>query len=166
MVAVSMRPAEPRDIPAIQHVAEQAWNTIYDETLPQDTIDAAIDEWYDSESLLQHVENSDVAYFVATETDRVTGFVTGTAGDDPRTGELGAIYVHPDHWRTGIGSQLIDRFETHAVDQAWDTIQIRVLADNDVARTFYEKHDYEQTTEGVVTLFGTDADEVVYWKRI
>lgn len=166
MVAVSIRPAEPRDVPAIQHVAERAWNTIYDETLPQDIIDAAIDEWYDSESLLQHVENPDVAYFVATEADRVYGYVTGTAGDDPRIGELGAIYVYPDHWRTGIGSQLIDRFETYAVDQAWNRIQIRVLADNHVARTFYEKHGYEQTTTDVVTLFGTDADEVVYRKRI
>lgn len=166
MTAVSIRSAEPRDIPAIQRVAEQAWNTIYDETLPQHTIDAAIDEWYDSEALLQHVENPDVAYFVATGVDRLYGYVTGTVRDDPRTGELGAIYVHPDHWRAGIGSQLIDRFETHATDQTWDSIQVRVIADNHVARTFYEKHGYEQITDGVVTLFGTDAEEVVYRKRI
>lgn len=165
MVDGAIRPAEPRDVPAIKRVAEHAWNEVYDDVLQQDTIDAALAEWYANELLLEHVQDSDVSFFVTEAERTLTGYVSGGQNEFGH-GEVGAIYVDPDHWRTGTGSRLLEYFEDHGRAEGWNTMQIRVVAGNDVARPFYEKHGYEVEETKDVPLFGEPIEEVCYQKRL
>jgi GNAT superfamily N-acetyltransferase len=81
---------------------------------------------------------------VRSHADEPVGFV---AFDDQ---ELHAIYVLPEHWSTGIGSQLLK--------VAGRTHELWVLLGNDRARRFYERHGWaadgtqRQTPFGVTEL--------------
>lgn len=165
MTGISIRSAESRDVPEIERVARRAWNAVYDGILLQDTIDAALDEWYAREQIRQHVENDDFSFFVAEDGGLVCGYVSG-GKNELGSGEVAAIYVDPEHWRRGIGTRLIDHFEAHGLERGWRTMQIRVIAENDIARTFYEKHEYEVESTEEAPLFGEPIAEVCYQKSL
>ncbi|MBS3178805.1 MULTISPECIES: GNAT family N-acetyltransferase [unclassified Pseudoclavibacter] len=79
---------------------------------------------------------------VAQERERIVGWVAFGPGRDAgegHRGELGGLYVHPDHWSTGVGASLIGHAETelraagHTDAYAW------VLSGNQRAIGFYER---------------------------
>lgn len=165
MTDISIRSAESRDVAEIERVARRAWNEVYDDILQQDTIDAALDEWYAREQLRQHVEGDDISFFVAEDDGLVRGYVSG-GKNELGSGEVAAIYVDPEHWRRGLGTRLIEHFEAHGRERGWSTMQIRVIAENDVARSFYEKHGYEVESTEEAPLFGEPITEVCYQKSL
>lgn len=165
MAEVPIRPVIADDVPGIRRVAQSAWNAVYDDILQQDTIDAVLDEWYAREQIRQHVEDDDLSFFVADDGGGVRGYVSG-GKNELGTGEVAAIYVHPEHWRRGIGTRLIDHFEAHGRERGWDSMQIRVIAENDVARSFYEKHGYVVESTEEAPLFGEPITEVCYQKSL
>ncbi|MGX2995215.1 GNAT family N-acetyltransferase [Streptomyces sp. JNUCC 64] len=59
-------------------------------------------------------------------------------GQDPRQGELSALYAHPDHWGTGVGRELMAAVETAMTTAGYREATLWVLADNTRARRFYE----------------------------
>jgi GNAT superfamily N-acetyltransferase len=81
---------------------------------------------------------------VRSHTDEPVGFI---AFNDQ---ELHAIYVLPEHWSTGIGSQLLE--------VAGRAHELWVLLGNDRARRFYERRGWaadgtqRQTPNGVTEL--------------
>lgn len=172
MADLSIRSATRDDVPGIQRVGERAWSAVYDDVLDQATIDAALEEWYSLDTLHDYIQHSDVAYFVGEHDDCIVG------ADDPiigfvavgrnelDTGEIGAIYVDPDHWRQGHGTALLQHAEAYGRERDWDTIQIRVVGGNDVARTFYEQHGYQETLTVTVDLFDEPIKEVCYEKSL
>ncbi|BCY14431.1 GNAT family N-acetyltransferase [Actinoplanes sp. L3-i22] len=89
---------------------------------------------------------------VAVRDDRVIGFAGfGPDREDPRLGELYAIYVDPDAWGSDAGRLL---FETarHGLASpprgpAFPAMRLWVLAGNARARRFYERAG--MTTDGV-----------------
>lgn len=166
MTDVSIRPAEPRDVPPIIRVAERAWNAVYADVLEQDTIDAAIDDWYTTDAILEYIQNPDFAYFVAERAGTIIGFTSG-ANNELGKGELATIYLDPDHWREGIGTRLLEHFEAYGRAQGWDELQIRVIGGNDTARGFYEHHGYtvHDRTEGPL-LDEEDVAEICYEKSL
>lgn len=165
MADVAIRPAEPGDVHGIVRVAERAWNAVYDDVLQQDTIDGALDEWYAHDLLLQHVQDSGVSFFVAEAGEPVVGYTTGGM-NEVGAGEVGALNVDPGHWRSGIGTRLLERVEADCREQDWNPMQIRVIAGNDVARPFYEKHGYEVESTEETMLFGEPIEEVCYQKSL
>lgn len=62
------------------------------------------------------------------------------AADDPTgtTGEVGSLYVHPDHQRRGIGRQLLQQLAGRLRAMGVQTLHIGVLATNVEAQRFYE----------------------------
>lgn len=75
---------------------------------------------------------------VAERDGAIVGFVVyGPNRDDADLGQIYALYVHPDHWGTGVADELIK-----AAFQALPQSEVRlwVLAENPRARRFYEKH--------------------------
>ncbi|HEY5845823.1 MAG TPA: GNAT family N-acetyltransferase [Microlunatus sp.] len=63
------------------------------------------------------------------------------AADDPTgtTGEVGSLYVHPDHQRHGLGRQLLQHLATRLQAMGVQTLHIGVLATNGEAQRFYER---------------------------
>ncbi len=61
------------------------------------------------------------------------------AGEQGRTAELYALYLHPAWWSTGTGRALMDRILTWACGAGYPGITLWVLQDNARARRFYER---------------------------
>jgi len=98
----------------------------------------------------------------------VVGFVAvGPTHDEQGDGELYAIYVHPDHWDTGVGRELIEAGEQRLRVLGHRDAHLWVLDDNPRARRFYEIAGW--STDGAVRrieAFGFELDEVRYVKQL
>lgn len=155
-----IRRATPDDAAGIRRVADEAWHEAYAELLHEETIETAIEEWYDLDRLSDGLADSAGDTFVAENEETIIGFATGApGGDDEGEAVLPAIYVHPDHWRDGIGSALLDRVTDALVAEGFDRLSLSVLAENDVGRSFYERHGFEPRDEYETRLFGQRVTE-------
>lgn len=162
MVAFEIREATPGDVPGILDIAERGWNAAYEHVLSQDAIDAAMDEWYDPDDIRDLIDQEDVAYYVADRDGEVLGYVSGGPGEDEGVAYLGAIYVAPDRWGEGIGSALLDGFESFCRDRGYETVAFNVLAENDVGVSFYRSHGYEAVERRETEVFGDAVEECVF----
>jgi ribosomal protein S18 acetylase RimI-like enzyme len=106
--------------------------------------------------------------YVAEIDGEIAGFVAvGPSRDEGSDGELFAIYVHPDHWGTGVGRALIEKGEAHLRARGHEEAILWVLDDNPRARRFYELAGWSD--DGVkreVELFGFQILEARYRKRL
>lgn len=156
----SIRPARRDDVPAIQRVARRTWHAAYDEILDPEVVDTTVDEWYADAVVADTVSDDAITYLVATD-DGVIGYAFGSpAGDD--VASLSAIYVHPDRWGDGVGSRLFDAVTDRLRDRGFKRLEIRVLADNDRARAFYERHGATLVDRQQIGLAGVTVAEVTY----
>ncbi|WP_126662456.1 GNAT family N-acetyltransferase [Haloterrigena salifodinae] len=77
------------------------------------------------------------------EADGVVGFglldCEPAGRDDPSTGEIGAVYVHPDYARQGIGRAILETLESAARDAGLEAL---VLTASRNAVGFYERQGY------------------------
>ena len=161
MTDAAVRPATLDDVPAIRTVADRAWRAAYGDLLAAETIDAVLSEWYSPDAVRRGIERQDGWYFVG-DGDEVVGYVSGGRADDPGVATLAAIYVDPDRWRDGLGSALLERFESRCVRAGCDRLRFRVLAENDRARAFYRSRGYDPVEEVETDLFGETVTEAVF----
>lgn len=167
MPSVTIRDASRDDANAIRRVGEASWRAAYGDLLEPATIDAAIEEWYDLETVRAYVDRDDVAFFVAEDPEStVVGYVSGGPTEDEGVAVLAAIYVDPEHWGEGYGSALEGRFEEFCGEQGYDAIRLRVLAGNDVGRSFYQGRGYEPVEERGEDLFGERIEELVLRREL
>lgn len=107
---VQLRPAMPADAGDVARIYVDSWNAGFGHLLGHRDHDAErIDRWRED------LTGRAAAWTVAVLDDRIVGFAgVGASRDpvDPTVGELHAIAVDPDHWRSCVGSALM----AHAVD--------------------------------------------------
>jgi ribosomal protein S18 acetylase RimI-like enzyme len=88
---------------------------------------------------------------VALRDDNVIGYAGVGAERDPQapptTGELYALFVHPDHWGTGTGRALADAACADLRECGCDTVQLWVLEANNRARRFYARYGFVETAD-------------------
>ncbi|MFP4529959.1 MAG: N-acetyltransferase family protein [Halodesulfurarchaeum sp.] len=154
MTDLTIRHATTEDAPEIRRIAEAGWNATYESILEQETIDRAIEAWYDPESIRQIIEDGDVLSLVAERDTAVLGYASGGVSDEEAVGTLGAIYVDPDHWREGVGTALLTEFERVCKQAGCEKLEIRVLEENDVGTAFYRNRGYRISETQESELFG------------
>ncbi|MFF7214911.1 GNAT family N-acetyltransferase [Streptomyces sp. NPDC008238] len=132
------------DIDAVAAVRVRGWQAAYAGIVPHsylDAMDVAAEaerrkEWFDA-------GGSRVDNLVATDGDEVTGWAAlgpyRGEPDDAVTGELYAIYVHPDRTGRGTGRALMDAVRARAHERGFRSLRLWVLADNAQALRFYER---------------------------
>ncbi|ADB61958.1 GCN5-related N-acetyltransferase [Haloterrigena turkmenica DSM 5511] len=182
----AVRPATRDDAWAIHETARESWHAAYDEILGSDRVDEVVDDWYaigDLESSIAGAsERTDVAFLVAEPTDsesrvRSTGERSGEfdrecAGfahavpwpEDSAVGYLARLYVSPEIWGEGIGTQLLTRLERD-LEHAFDRLRLAVLAANDVGIAFYESAGFERVATRENDL-AAGLEEYVYERPI
>jgi ribosomal protein S18 acetylase RimI-like enzyme len=122
------------DARAIAEVHVASWRAGYRGLMP---------EAYLAELSVEHR----VAMWETILADRVTVVlvagepVEGFVAFNPQTAEIGALYVDPPRFRTGVGSGLLDAAHERLAGKP--EIVLWVLEGNDAARAFYERHGYE-----------------------
>ena len=78
------------------------------------------------------------------------------------TGELHALYVHPRHWRRGVGRALFAAAAAWLAERGRRRLLVGVLAANAPARRFYEAAGGRWLGERVFEDEGVLLDEAVY----
>ena len=92
---------------------------------------------------LAPTEPANQRFIVAESGDTVLGFVGfGTTRDedvDPaQTAEVRGLYVHPAHWRRGVGRRLLHAAVAELATDGFETATLWTLADSEASRAFYE----------------------------
>lgn len=167
---MDIRAARPDDAFGIAQVHVRSWQAAYKELLPADYLDSLRAEERASRYDFSAADPMAPFTLVAVGGGLVRGFATvGASPDSPtlKTGELMALYVDPDLWRTGIGRVLIDRarFELRRRDFA-DAV-LWVLDGNARAEAFYEHDGWSRS--GIrrrQRVWGIEVDEVAYTRRL
>ncbi len=162
------------DAPSIAAAHVAGWRAAYPSIIPATYLDG-LDVATRTEQWAAILRGEVPVEGVGSPTDyvvEVDGEVVGFADvgefrDAPAAGvgELWAMYVHPDHWRTGAGSALMGRTLEHFASTECNTGYLWVLTENAMARNFYEKWGWQLDPKIEPKSFeidGITVDEVAY----
>lgn len=138
----SLRPATPADAEAIARVHEASRIAAFRTHLPPEILhimpmEERIARWQG------WLVAPGAVTLVASRDGRIVGFGTLAPSSDDDTDprrvcEMPTLYVHPDHWRQGIGRRLCGAVIELARDHGYETLILWTMETNDAARVFYE----------------------------
>ena len=157
---ITIRRATSDDITDIQRVARASWHEAYSDLMDDEDIDEMLDQGYSSEFLSAALDAREMTLFVAEDEYSVVGYVSCEPPGEDEVGQV-SIYVSPDYWGEGIGTQLLEKAETYLETQDATVLQDIVLAGNDIGNAFYQKH-FERTDETTVEMGDEEFDANVY----
>jgi ribosomal protein S18 acetylase RimI-like enzyme len=179
MTDVAIRAATPGEAEAVRELARAAWHEAYDDIMGPEEVDERLDNWWRAEELRDVITNPDHVFLVAVDTDAVAGDAergeaeTGAgaapvgvvhAGPSPSGAYVvPRLYVHPERWGEGIGTELLDHVVARAREET-DRLQVVLLAGNEVGVGFYESHGFEPVGES--GLVDAGEREVVYERTL
>jgi ribosomal protein S18 acetylase RimI-like enzyme len=107
--------------------------------------------------------------YVADLDDRIVGYAgVGPERDSsvrPTTGELYALFTHPDVWGTGVGRALTDAALADLRAHGCDRVNLWVLDANTRARGFYRRYGFTETADRTYSSLG-DLLELRYTKDL
>lgn len=97
----------------------------------------------------------DIVALVAEVDGAIVGFVTVRAtadehADPKRIAEMPTLYVHPEHWRRGVGRALCDAALAEARVRGFGELTLWVVDLNEDARRFYTRYGFAE--DGATTV--------------
>ena len=138
-MTIHIRQASPEDSAAIANVHVSSWLAAYDKIVPASVLDAQSVEKQEAfwrKALNRRCDNVFVAIAPSNE---VVGWVSfGPSRKNTATGEIYAIYVRPDHFRSGIGSSLWEIAYPRLQTAGFSSVIALVITNNHAARKFYD----------------------------
>ena len=135
---LKIRSAEKKDAFAVATINVLGWKTAYRGLIP----DSILDAMEVTEKRIKRTEETISTveiYLVAENENGVVGFLVGgkTKNKDiPYPYEIYVFYVHPDCWRVGIGTALINAFKEKIKGAPFC---VYMLDGNTKALNFYQK---------------------------
>ena len=169
MTDSSIRAAMEFDAEAIASVHICSWQKAYEQYIPESilsnlSVSERSQQWY---SLLKE----GVIILVLETNNQLIGFASICEFRDRDkgnlSGEISAIYLHPDYWRNGLGTKLCQAALTELSKAGHKEALLWVLADNTQARLFYENQGFQATNETKLEEFydgGALLMEILYKK--
>ncbi len=145
---LTIRRAQPADIPQIVAVERIAFNDPWDERTLR-------------ESLAFYPET----FFVAKDNGEIAGFVAGGVEDTGEEvyGHIMNLAVAPEYRRRGIGQQLIHRLEQEYAILGASGVQLEVRIGNTGAQEFYRRLGYREVFQ-IACYYANDEDALVMMK--
>lgn len=138
---MSIRSARIEDADAIGEVHAQSWKIAYRGLVPQAFLDT-ITPAKRARKIREYLGTGYCTTLVAETDGQIQGFVDFAASRDteapPRTGEIFALYVHPQTWSRGLGRELMTAALTALEQAGFTSVTLWVLAGNERAIRFYE----------------------------
>jgi len=166
----SVRAARPEDALEVAGVHVRAWQMGYRGLLPQGYLDGLRPEERARRYTFAETIAGRPRTFVALERGVICGFVTtGPSRDGPGrgAGEVMALYVDPDHWRSGMGRLLIADARRRLVREGASEAILWLLVGNERGRAFYHADgwapDGYRRTE---RIWDVSAEEVRYRRAL
>lgn len=164
---MEFREATPVDAVAVQRVARAAWHAAHAPIIGADAVEEILAEWYDRADLEAGIRRDHSTMFLAIENGDVIGFADGGPSEEgPADAVVARIYVHPEQWGNGIGTELLHRLFDTLRARGCDSVWLAVMAENDVGRAFYEKHGFETHRKRTVEHAGHEAEDRVLVREL
>lgn len=164
---VSVRDAVEGDAQQVAEVKRRSWQAAYRGLLPDDHL-AGLPLHPPPEAWREAVRAGRPP-LVAEDDGRVVGLAAvGEARDDDLpdgTGELFMIYTEEEVWGTGVGHALHEAAVARLRDAGHDLAVLWVLATNDRAARFYERHAWQADGTTKVEDLGGPREEIVRYRR-
>ena len=170
----TIRKATTDDIPAIAALHIEGWKGAYGGIVDQAYLDSLnIDMRIKSWGELMVSGESDT--FLAELEGKPAGFVTtgrtktAPPGSSPirpsHSGEIYALYLHPDYWRQGVGSALLKHGMRELKVKKHSAVCLWVLEGNTRGRAFYDKMGGQKLGGKIVEIGPDQLKEVCYGWR-
>jgi GNAT superfamily N-acetyltransferase len=116
--------------------------------------------------LAEALRGQGVSSTLAFDGRRLVGWVTyGVNRDSDASldeGELRSIFVHPDAWRSGVGSALLEHAMGELAGEGYRAATLWSFDDNDRANGFYARHGFVRDGAEQRREFSAGALEVRY----
>lgn len=137
---ITCRPARADDLRPVTVLHVMAWQHAYQGIVPQSHLDSLDVE----EAIARRAEHWPWPGSQVAELDGVIAGWTSVGpyrgeGCPPGSGEVYAIYVHPEYWSAGVGRSLLHSGMNLLAAQQLSPVFLWVLAGNARARRFYER---------------------------
>jgi ribosomal protein S18 acetylase RimI-like enzyme len=164
---VQVTPARIEDAAQVAAIHVAAWQVAYQGIFSEDYLGGlpvAPRESYWREAISTGASQ----LLVAKRNSSIVGWVDFGASRDPdapaRSAEIHAIYVHPQHWSTGVGTPLWLRAKANLLEAGYQSISLWVLAKNSRAITFYRRAGFlpDSASAQVIVRGGRSAQEIRY----
>lgn len=168
--AMFLRRAEAGDEEAVARVHVRSWQVAYRGLLPNDYLDALSPADRAARYTFAEIGPGSPHTTVAVGEDGICGFATSgpcrdAAKDD--TGELYAIYVHPDSWNHGVGRLLIDDARSRMNHEGFSEAVLWVLVGNERAERFYRIDGWQPDGQRrLQDIHGITVDEIRYSRSL
>lgn len=132
-----------QDTDAIRQVASASWHTAHAPLISSEKANSFFEREYDEARIRAKITDDAGRFEVAVDDSGIVGFVTAAPVDQsPRVFGLSWLYVHPDRWGEGIGTQLHTTVKQAIEQRGGERIRLGVLAGNERAIHFYERAGY------------------------
>lgn len=161
--AVRVREATPDDAGAIRRVARAVWHETYD-FVSEETVEEMLAQGYSREFLEEAIERPELTLFVAERGVEIVGYASCEPPGEDGVGDV-SVHVHPECWREGLGTALLDRAEAFLRARGAEAVEDVVLADNEVGNAFYEGR-FEDVETTAVELGGEEFEATVYRREL
>ena len=170
----TIRPVTDNDIPVIASLHIEGWKGAYGGIVDQGYLDSlTVEKRTEDWKAWRAAGESDV--FIGEVDGRPAGFVvtgrtkTPPPGSSPirpsHSGEIYALYLHPDYWRQGLGTALIKHAARHLKEGKHSSICLWVLDANARAKSFYEKMGGQKLGAKMIEIGPNTLKEICYgWK--
>jgi ribosomal protein S18 acetylase RimI-like enzyme len=146
---ISIRPYRPSDFDALTIL----WRVAREKSLPDFQRTKGHFFYEDCDYFKHHILTSNKMWVVVLDKARVAFMAINESFIDH-------LYVHPDHWRRGIGFQLIEHAKRLSPEHLWlYTLQVNVNA-----RAFYEKNGFVIEKLGVSPAPESEPDVEYHWR--
>jgi GNAT superfamily N-acetyltransferase len=166
----TLRRATGADAQAVARMHVAAWQTAYRGIIPDSFLDAMDVAARAARYTFDRMGTGGPATWIAVDGDRVVGMVSISPSrdeDQPELGEVQALYVSPERWRSGAGTQLMARAESLLVQAGFREALLWVLRDNARGRAFYEATGWSADGHSkTVEIGGHEVVEVRYRKAL
>ena len=173
-MTITIRKATEADIPTIAALHVEGWKGAYGGIVDQAyldglTVEKRIADWKgwlaagESEVFIAEADGVPAGFVVTGRTK------TPPPGSSPirpsHSGEVYALYLHPDYWRRGIGTDLLKAAARNLKEKKHSTLCLWVLEANQRARAFYEKMGGQKLGGKMIEIGPSSLKEVCYGWR-
>jgi GNAT superfamily N-acetyltransferase len=166
----TLRRATGADANAVARMHVATWQTAYRGIVPDSFLDGMEVAARAARYTFDRLGPGDPATWIAVDDDRVVGMVSISPSRDedlPEVGEVQALYVSPERWRSGAGTQLMARAEALLVQAGFRDALLWVLRDNARGRAFYEATGWRADGRSkTLEIGGREVVEVRYRKSL
>jgi GNAT superfamily N-acetyltransferase len=163
---LEIRLAKPEDAIAVAQIHVRTWQVGYRNLLPDTYLDSLRAQDRAARYDFATRDPGRPSTLVAVDGNTIYGFATvapAAQSDAPGCGELAALYVSPERWRSGIGSALVKAARERLLLLGYRQAVLWVLLGNTRAEGFYEHDGWKKDgLQRVATVWGVSVEEIRY----